>query len=89
MLVPIRSSQFKKDLKRANKQGKNFELLRKTIETLIQEKTLAEKYRDHELTGNWKSYRECHLSPDWLLIYKATEEELRLARLGSHSDLFG
>ena len=51
--------------------------------------TLDFKYRDHELGGNLKGYRECHVNPDWLLIYKVVGIELRLARLGSHSDLFG
>jgi mRNA interferase YafQ len=89
MLVPIRSSHFKKDLKRARKQAKDFELLKEAIEALIQNKKLEKRHRDHELAGNWKGYRECHLSPDWLLIYKTVDNELRLARLGSHSDLFG
>ena len=85
------STQFKKDLKLARKQNKNIKHLEQVIETLQQEKLLPEKYRDHLLSSNWKGYRECHIDPDWLLIYKVVKGNvrlLRLARLGSHSDLF-
>ena len=89
MLELIYSSQFKKDLKKAKKQGKDLELLRKILLMIANGETLDLKYRDHELGGNLKGYRECHVNPDWLLIYKVLGIELRLARLGSHSDLFG
>ena len=59
------------------------------IESLQQGHDLDARYRDHGLSGNWKDHRECHVGPDWLLIYTVTEDELRLARVGSHSELFG
>lgn len=85
------SSQFKKDLKKISKQSKQRDKIDTVIETLIHEKPLAKKYRDHELIGNWKGYRECHIESDWLLIYKIIHGKvklLRLARTGSHSELF-
>jgi len=88
MLTPVRSSKFKKDLKKATKQGKDIELLKKIILQLANEETLDAKYYDHNLTGNWRGYRECHLNPDCLLIYKVDGDELKLARLDSHSMLF-
>ena len=88
MLNPVRSSQFKKDLKKARRQGKDLNLLQAVVITLANEQVLEDRFRDHELTGNWRSYRECHVNPDWLLIYKVTDEELKLARMGSHSELF-
>jgi mRNA interferase YafQ len=88
MLNPVRSSQFKKDLKKARRQGKDLNLLKAVVVALSNEQVLEDRFRDHELTGNWRSYRECHVNPDWLLIYKVTDEELKLARIGSHSELF-
>ena len=82
------TNQFKRDSKRVVKQGKPFDELLAVIETLTEEKSLSEKYRDHSLTGNWKGYRECHIKPDWLLIYKIELEALFLARTGSHAELF-
>jgi mRNA interferase YafQ len=85
------STQFKKDLKLARKQHKDVIRLEKVISTLQEEMPLPEKYRDHLLSSNWQGYRECHIDPDWLLIYKVIKGHvrlLRLARLGSHSDLF-
>ena len=81
-------TRFKKDLKRAEKRGKNTDLLRGVLALLAEGKTLPEKYRNHSLTGNYSDCRECHIQPDWLLIYRLTENELQLVRLGSHSDLF-
>ena len=89
MLEIVYSSQLKKDLKKAKKQGKNLALLQEILLKLAKDKTLEPKYCDHELTGNWKGYRECHINPDWLLIYRVVGKELRLARVGSHSELFG
>ena len=85
------SSQFKKDLKKVKKQGKNKSKLDAIIHLLQKEMVLPTKYRDHELIGNWKGYRECHIAPDWLLVYKIHHKQvklLRLARTGSHSELF-
>ena len=84
------STKFKKDLKKIKKQNKEIEKLNSVIETLQKEKPLDKKYKDHDLVGNWKGYRECHITPDWLLIYKVCGDDvrlLRLARTGSHSEL--
>lgn len=59
------------------------------VETLVDQELLDERYRDHPLIGNWKGYRECHLQPDWLLIYRVAGDELQLVRTGSHAELFG
>ncbi len=84
------TTQFKKDLKLAKKQGKNTETLFTVIERLANGETLEEKYRDHALTGNYKGCRECHIEPDWLLIYEIDNGilVLMLYRVGSHSELF-
>jgi len=85
-----RSSKFKKDYKLAKRQQKNLSLLRDIIEKLANKQLLPDKFQDHKLTGTLKEYRELHLEPDWLLIYRIddNEEELKLARLGSHSELY-
>jgi mRNA interferase YafQ len=83
-----RSTQFKKDYKRAKKAGKNLAELQKVIYQLAVGKSLDPSYSDHALLGNYRGCRECHLEPDWLLIYKTTETELALVRIGSHSELF-
>lgn len=81
-------TRFKKDLKRAQRQGKNMGLLKEVITMLAKGTVLPPKYRDHALQGNYGDCRECHIQPDWLLIYRKTDTELQLVRLGSHSDLF-
>ena len=84
----IYSSQFKKDFKRIQNQGKNITQLEIVIETLLKKQLLGPKYRDHKLVGKWKNHRDCHIEPDWLLIYRLTEEALFLERTGSHVELF-
>ena len=86
--VITRSATFKKDYKRLQKRGYVMERLIKIIELLAEGKKLEERHRDHTLQGNYEGHRECHVEPDWLLVYTATEEELGLARTGTHSDLF-
>lgn len=83
--------QFKRDLKLAKKQGKDLSRLYYVIEQLANGETLDEKYRDHDLKGEYEGSRECHIEPDWLLIYEIQGEVLvlMLYRLGSHSELFG
>lgn len=85
-------SQFKRDLKKIVKQGKSRKLLDSIVEQLQRGEPLAPKYKDHNLSGNWSGFRECHITPDWLLIYKIIKDDrlqlLRLARTGSHSELF-
>lgn len=90
MLEIRRSTQFKKDLKKIIKQKKPLELLEDIVKQLQHLQPLPQKQRDHDLTGDWNGYRECHITPDWLLIYKTDQQVqlLRLMRTGSHSDLF-
>ena len=84
------TSQFKKDYKLAMKQGLDISLLEDIIAKLALGESLPEKNRDHALSGNWNGYRECHILPDWLLIYKLEDNVLilTLARTGTHSNLF-
>lgn len=81
---------FKKDFKLAMKRGLNIERLENVIALLSMGKPLPEKNKDHALTGNWVGHRECHILPDWLLIYRMEDDVLvlTLARTGTHSDLF-
>lgn len=82
------STKFKKDLKKCTKKGYNLKLLQDIIDILRIPDNLPEKNKNHMLSGNYKGYNECHIQPDWLLIYKITDAELLLSRTGSHSDLF-
>lgn len=90
MLTLETTSQFRKDYKRVKKRGYNLDLLASVIDTLLAGKTLEPRYRDHQLSGVMKDYRECHILPDWLLIYRIEAERLILVanRTGTHSDLF-
>ena len=84
------TSLFKKDLKKAQKRGYNMELLAEVIRLLASGEVLPEKNKDHALSGEYSGCRECHILPDWLLIYEIANEELilYLTRTGTHSDLF-
>jgi len=84
------TSQFKKDLKLAKKQNRNLDRLFEVIERLAAGEELEEKYRDHELAGKYRGTRECHIEPDWLLVYEIHNEVLvlMLYRIGTHSELF-
>ena len=84
------SKQFSKDLKRVSKRNYNIDLLTDVIKKLSEGEPLDVKYRDHALKGNYEGYRECHITPDWLLIYKIYYNKLilLLTRTGTHSDLF-
>jgi len=84
------TTRFQKDLKRLQKRGYDLSILTEVIKTLAQGKPLQEKNRDHALSGNFSGCRECHIEPDWLLIYEIFEDELilYLTRTGTHSDLF-
>lgn len=84
------STQFKKDLKRIKKQGKDTNTIRTVIEILIHKKILEKKYKNHKLIGNWLGYSECHIESDLILIYRIDSKKglLQLARIGSHSHLF-
>ena len=82
------TSQFKKDIKKQLRKGKNQQKLLEVIELLLSENPLPEKNKDHPLNGNWKGRRDCHIEPNWVLIYKISKDELLLERTGTHSDLF-
>ena len=82
------TTAFKKDLKRQKKRGKDLNKLQELVKLLIAEEPLEGKYRDHSLTGNWADSRDCHIEPNWLLIYRIADSTLYLERTGSHSDLF-
>ena len=84
------TNSCKKDIKKASKQGKNIDLLFEVIDQLSEGKTLDPKYKDHKLSGNFEGKRECHIEPDFLLIYQinALDITLLIVRVGSHSELF-
>lgn len=88
MLTPVRSAQFKRDVKRVQKRGKDMARLKVLLTLLIEQSPLPAAYLDHPLRGDWKGYRDAHIEPDWLLLYRVEGEELHLARTGSHADLF-
>ena len=83
-----RSTQFKRDVKRAIKRGKDIEQLFFVVQELAEGRRLAGHYQDHPLKGQYKDKRDCHLDPDWILIYTVLNNELVLYRTGSHADLF-
>ena len=89
MLNIVLSNRFKKDLKTAAKRGYDLDLLDAVVNTLASRQPLPEKNRDHALTGDYTGFRECHISPDWLLIYRVDGDDLILflSRTGTHSDL--
>lgn len=83
------SSKFKRDFKLAKKQGKDLNKLRDITEKLVNDEQIPAVNLDHSLKGRWIPYRELHIEPDWLLIYRKFENTIRFERLGSHTDLFG
>ena len=88
-MLPVRpTSRFKKDLKRAARQGRDLNILRDVLGKLSIPQSLPPSFKDHKLKGGWRDFRECHIQPDWLLIYTITDFELRPTRLGTHSELF-
>jgi mRNA interferase YafQ len=90
MLTLQTTTKFRKDYKRMKKQNKDMSLLQDVLDTLLAEKPLEDDFNDHPLKGNYMGFRECHIQPDWLLIYAIHKEQLVLvaARTGSHSELF-
>ena len=90
MLTIVRSNRFLKDLRIAKKRGLDLSLLEDVVMKLARQETLDSKYRDHALTGEYSDFRECHIKPNWLLVYCVDDDELELFlfRTGSHSDLF-
>ena len=90
MLTIKYHTMFKKDFKRIKKRGYDISRLEKIVEFLANEVPLPEQFKDHNLSGNYNGFRECHIAPDWLLVYQVNNNELVLvlSRTGSHSDLF-
>jgi mRNA interferase YafQ len=84
----IRSVQFKRDVRLAEKRGKDMAKLRELILPLAGETPLPPRYKDHPLSGEWKHHRDSHIEPDWLLLYKIDDNDLYLVRTGTHADLF-
>ncbi len=88
MLTVSYSGQFKKDVGKSKKQGKDVNKLKHIIEMLIDRETLPQRLKDHPLKGNWKNYRDLHIESDWVLIYKIEDTSIHFERTGTHSDLF-
>ena len=84
----VRTSQFKRDVKKSVRRNKDPEKLKTVIKKLLAGNPLPAKYKDHPLQGDYRDCRDCHLEPDWLLIYQVKGDELRLIRTGTHADLF-
>ncbi|MEM6603004.1 MAG: type II toxin-antitoxin system YafQ family toxin [Pseudomonadota bacterium] len=90
MFDVVETSQFRRDIRRIKKRGKDLKKLKSIVITLSNNEVLPLKNRDHELVGNWRGHRECHIEPDWLLVYRVNLDKniLELVRMGTHSDLF-
>jgi mRNA interferase YafQ len=88
MKAIFQTRQFKKDFKRIKKQDKDLSRLKEVISATANHEALEQRHRDHALSGNWSGSRDCHIEPDWILIYRVDGEHLFLERTGSHSDLF-
>jgi mRNA interferase YafQ len=88
MRQPDYSGQFKRDVKQAQKRGKDMQKLKVLLDLIIEEKLLPATYLDHPLKGNWRGFRDAHIEPDWLLIYKISGDVVRFERTGRHIDLF-
>jgi mRNA interferase YafQ len=86
---PSYTGQFKRDVKLAEKRGKDMSKLRTVIELLLSGKSLPRELSDHPLRGEWKPSRDLHIEPDWVLIYRVDGDAVRLERTGTHADLFG
>ncbi|MDP4623723.1 MAG: type II toxin-antitoxin system YafQ family toxin [Akkermansiaceae bacterium] len=88
MMRVVQPSSFKKDVKKLKKRGKDLDKLKAIVDLLVAGDTLPERFADHPLSGNWSGWRDCHIEPDWILIYKVAPDVLTLGRTGTHSDLF-
>ncbi len=88
MLNRVYQVKFVKDVEKAKKRGKNITKLSIVMNLLLEEQSFAQHYKNHKLLGTYKNYWECHIEPDWLLIYLKTKTEIIFARTGTHSDLF-
>jgi len=88
MLTPVYTTQFRRDLRKAEQRNRDMQKIKDAMLLLLNEEPLPPQYRDHALKGVWKHYRDLHLEPDWLLIYKIDGNECLFARTGSHADIF-
>lgn len=88
MRTPVYSGQFKRDIKRAEKRGKDLSKLKTLGRLLLAGEPLPPRYKDHPLKGEWTGFRDAHIEPDWLLIYKPADDVVRFERTGTHADLF-
>lgn len=88
MLNPVYLNSFKKDVKLVKKRGLDTALLSAVMLLIMQEKPLEEKHKNHKLVGNWKSRWDCHIAPDWLLLYRIEGDDVIFERTGRHTDLF-
>lgn len=88
MLKPIHLRKFEDEVEKIKKRGKDIEKLKKVMKLLTQQVALPQNNHNHKLKGCYVGYWECHIEPDWLLVYKKTETHITFARTGSHSDLF-
>ena len=85
---PVWSSRFQRDIRKAEKRGKDVRKLKSALALLVEQAPLPAGYKDHSLKGDWKGWRDLHIEPDWLLLYRIEGDELQLARTGTHSDRF-
>lgn len=88
MLNPEYSNQFKRDYKKAKARGKNISSLTTVMDILLNEEPMPATYRDHQLVGEWKGFRELHIAPDWLLVYRIADGTVYFTRTGTHADIF-
>lgn len=88
-LIIRQSTKFRRDVKRLLRQGVDLSKLEMIFVAFVAQQPLDERFRDHALVGDWKGFGECHIQPDWLLIYRIERDELQLARTGTHAQLFG
>tara|TARA_R110002124_G_scaffold41155_1_gene127822 strand:+ start:376 stop:642 length:267 start_codon:yes stop_codon:yes gene_type:complete len=88
MMRVVQPSSFKKDVKKLRKRGKDLDKLKVIVDSLVAGEALPERCADHSLSGNWSGWRDCHIEPDWILIYKVAPDILTLGRTGTHADLF-
>lgn len=88
MLTPVYTRQFERDVKKVKKRRKDINKLKEVLHKLILKEPLESKYKDHKLQGSFVGRRDCHIEPDWLLIYKLTENQIIFERTGTHSDIF-
>ncbi len=88
MLKPVYSKRFERDVRRMMKRGNDPERLKSVVRMLVHQETLDERYKNHPLKGDYKGCYDCHIRPDWILIYRIEEEIIQFVRTGSHADLF-